>query len=598
MMTLQARTVAAVVVLCVAAVAQNMAGGFTPGGGWVETPHNNNLVPTAGITVEAWVKVTSFTGSHSAIVRKNSDYLNASYLLRVSGSNLVFFVKTNANSTVNTPSYTLNTGIWYHVAATFDNAVARLYVNGNQVTQLAGLTGPMLNTGNSLKIGNGDGEPWNGSIDCVRIWSSARTQQQIQAMMPYQIEDAPGLVSSWHLNGNYLDSTGSNHGIVTGGLVPFVPGAPLTPQLGAPAISPVGAPLVYQINNATPSKPYILDVSVTGSSPGVPIGPGLVIPLNPPFLNYETGASLSSLFVNFFGVLNAAGHASPYVNVPAMPSLSGVVVHAAYVTLDPLAPLYVDFISGAVQTTLGGLPPTITSVAPPTGVTSGGTPIAISGTNFQPGATVEIGATQATGVMVTSPTSIVCTTPAGTLGPKSVKVTNPDTFSATLTNGFTYVLPLLLTQVTPLIAPAGALILVTGAGIQPGATVTAGGIPVTPQSLSPTQITFTNPPLVPCNTTVQVTNPDSQTASRPFNPSPTLTALIPSSGPVAGGNTITVLGLNFVPGTIVTVNAIPVTFTPFGSGMSVVMPPGAPGPAVVAVASPNGCSISTTYTYF
>ncbi|MEA2328342.1 MAG: hypothetical protein QOE68_3301 [Thermoanaerobaculia bacterium] len=73
--------------------------------------------------------------------------------------------------------------------------------------------------------------------------------------------------------------------------------------------------------------------------------------------------------------------------------------------------------------------PTISSVAPNTGLTSGGTPVTITGTNFQSGATVTFGALPATDVSVVSDTSITARTP---LGPASqqlavdVVVTNPD----------------------------------------------------------------------------------------------------------------------------------------------------------------------------
>ena len=71
-----------------------------------------------------------------------------------------------------------------------------------------------------------------------------------------------------------------------------------------------------------------------------------------------------------------------------------------------------------------------------------------------------------------------------------------------------------------------------------------------------------------------------------------------SSGPAAGGNTITVIGLNFFAGTTVTVNGASVSPTLFGSSsMTIVMPAGTAGPAQVTITSQNGCSASATYTY-
>ncbi|HKY43050.1 MAG TPA: IPT/TIG domain-containing protein [Pyrinomonadaceae bacterium] len=82
--------------------------------------------------------------------------------------------------------------------------------------------------------------------------------------------------------------------------------------------------------------------------------------------------------------------------------------------------------------------PTISSISPNTGSTSGGTSVTITGTGFLSGATVTIGGTAATNVSVVSSTSITATTPAHAAGTVDVVVTNTDSQNATLTNGFTY----------------------------------------------------------------------------------------------------------------------------------------------------------------
>jgi plastocyanin len=109
--------------------------------------------------------------------------------------------------------------------------------------------------------------------------------------------------------------------------------------------------------------------------------------------------------------------------------------------------------------------PTIDDVSPATGPTSGGTQIAITGTNFQDGASVKIGVSQATDVNVVSATSITARTPLGPVTEQlsvDVVVTNPDSTTATATGGFTYsVPPLAVISVTPnIVLPLGA----TGAG--------------------------------------------------------------------------------------------------------------------------------------
>jgi phosphatidylserine/phosphatidylglycerophosphate/cardiolipin synthase-like enzyme len=85
--------------------------------------------------------------------------------------------------------------------------------------------------------------------------------------------------------------------------------------------------------------------------------------------------------------------------------------------------------------------PTVSSISPATGSTTGGTSVTITGTNFQAGATVTFGGTPATSVNVTNSSSITALTPARSQGTVGVTVTNPDSQSGTLANSYTYTPP-------------------------------------------------------------------------------------------------------------------------------------------------------------
>jgi hypothetical protein len=83
--------------------------------------------------------------------------------------------------------------------------------------------------------------------------------------------------------------------------------------------------------------------------------------------------------------------------------------------------------------------PTISGVSPNQGPTNGGTPITISGTNFESSAVVTVGGRPGA-ISSMSATSISTTTAAFPVGPADVKVTNPDGGTFTLTGGFSYTL--------------------------------------------------------------------------------------------------------------------------------------------------------------
>ncbi|HLK33201.1 MAG TPA: IPT/TIG domain-containing protein, partial [Terriglobales bacterium] len=83
-------------------------------------------------------------------------------------------------------------------------------------------------------------------------------------------------------------------------------------------------------------------------------------------------------------------------------------------------------------------PPTLTGVTPNSGDPAGGTAITLAGTNFLSGASVTLGGTAATSVVVVSSTQITAVTPAHAAGAVDVKVLNPDGGNALLARGFTY----------------------------------------------------------------------------------------------------------------------------------------------------------------
>src|SRR5579862_534538 len=114
-----------------------------------------------------------------------------------------------------------------------------------------------------------------------------------------------------------------------------------------------------------------------------------------------------------------------------------------------LAPQGFSYVAAAV--------PTVTGIAPSAGVLGGANVVTISGTGFEPGATVTIGGTAATAIVINSNTSITATVPAGAVGAVNVVVTNPDTQSGTLTNGYTYIAP-------PTYTPVGTNVIGFGTG--------------------------------------------------------------------------------------------------------------------------------------
>ncbi|MEZ5962932.1 MAG: LamG domain-containing protein [Planctomycetota bacterium] len=193
---------------------------------YVDVPYAATLVPRSGITIEAWVTYddsTLGTGYRwPTVVRQNSTPGSENYMLRVNAANtntlsLGWMVRTSSGT--RTASWAFTTGqlqTWTHVAGTYDGAMVRLFVNGVEVASTPA-TGDIVNTGNTLRIGNGDLsspgiEEWNGEIDEVRLWPFARTAAEISDTMNFELSSIPFEVSTWNLNSNAQDSSGANAG--------------------------------------------------------------------------------------------------------------------------------------------------------------------------------------------------------------------------------------------------------------------------------------------------------------------------------------------------------------------------------------------------
>jgi hypothetical protein len=249
--------------------------------------------------------------------------------------------------------------------------------------------------------------------------------------------------------------------------------------------------------------------------------------------------------------------------------------------------------------------PTLTSVSPASGPTSGGTVITLTGTNFASGATVSVNGAPATSVTFVSATQVRATTPAGAAGARTVLITLPSGQSASLASAFTYVPPPAVTSVSPTSGPiaGGTTITVNGTGFVSGATVRVNNVAATGVTfLSSTQLRAVTPAGTAGARAVQVTNPDGQLGSLASaftytsTPSPTLTTISPASGPVAGGTAVTLTGTSFAAGTTVTIGGTAATSVVVASATSItaVTPAGTAGARDVRVTLSGGQSATLT----
>jgi len=202
--------------------------------------------------------------------------------------------------------------------------------------------------------------------------------------------------------------------------------------------------------------------------------------------------------------------------------------------------------------------PTVASVSPESGPTSGGTAVKIKGTGFLPdGATVTIGSA-AGEVVVVSETEITARTTAAPAGSDPVVVKDAN---GTSTGGpsFTYDAPPTVSSVSPESGPAsgGTAVKIKGTGFLHGATVTIGSAATEVVVLSETEITATTAATAAGSDEVVVADAGGTSTGGPsftYIAPPALTSIEPESGPTEGGTLVTIKGSGFpTSGTEVTI---------------------------------------------
>jgi glucose/arabinose dehydrogenase len=145
----------------------------------------NSLDLTNGMTLEAWVRPTAAGGVWRTVVAKNAPGTIAYNLYANRNTNRPA-IEVNLGGRLRTTNgvtqLPLNT--WSHVAATYDGANLRMFVDGAQVATAA-FTGSLLTSTGELWIGGNSvwSEWFAGSIDEVRVYNRALTAAQIASDM-------------------------------------------------------------------------------------------------------------------------------------------------------------------------------------------------------------------------------------------------------------------------------------------------------------------------------------------------------------------------------------------------------------------------------
>jgi hypothetical protein len=187
-----------------------------------------DLSGQSSFSISAWIKLRAL-GAFQPIVTKAkvwSDY--SEYKLVIMHTNKLGFWFATANTAEGylTPIYSataFSTGIWYHVAGTYDGDAIRMYINGelDENCPIPRTGSPYDNRHNTwignCKPGRKSMTGFNGSIDEVSIFDRALSADEIRLLYRNSgrlTGNEPGLVGYWNFDnddGDVVKDLGPHH---------------------------------------------------------------------------------------------------------------------------------------------------------------------------------------------------------------------------------------------------------------------------------------------------------------------------------------------------------------------------------------------------
>ena len=315
-----------------------------------------------------------------------------------------------------------------------------------------------------------------------------------------------------------------------------------------------------------------------------------------------TGTNLSNT-----SSVTVGGAAATSVTVVSATSVTAVTPSgsAGLQTITLTTPGGTATASNAFTYTNISLFPTIISVTPTSGVAAGGTSFTITGTNLNGTTNVTVGGNQATNIVIVSPTSVTAVTPSGSAGSQTITLTT-NIETATSANAFTYIGAPTISAISPTfgIAAGGTSFTITGTNLSNTSSVTVGGVAATSVTVvSASSVTAVTPSGTDVKDVALTTPGGTATASSAFTyfGVPTISAISPISGILAGGTSFTITGTNLTGTSSVTVGGVAATSVTVVSSTSVtaVTPSGTAGVKSVVLITPGGtATASSAFTYF
>ncbi|KAA9345809.1 LamG-like jellyroll fold domain-containing protein [Adhaeribacter soli] len=187
--------------------------------------HNRNI--TNKLTVEAWIKTTD--SKLQMICTKYNNPADHGFQLLISGGKAGLYGRDGNNlyKASGLSATPVNDGNWHHVAGIYNSSHWEIWIDGilENSASFSVISADLSNTA-TLSIGNYElvnDHFFNGEIDEVRLWNTARTAQEIRENMCRKLPpNMPGLVGYYKLDeGSGNTATDQSSLNISGNLTSF-----------------------------------------------------------------------------------------------------------------------------------------------------------------------------------------------------------------------------------------------------------------------------------------------------------------------------------------------------------------------------------------
>jgi hypothetical protein len=148
---------------------------------YISVTNGSNLQPTEMISIAAWIKADAFGTADDVdmLIRKGDTNPN-NYQLAIADGKVALYLDDSDTVGIR-GNTTLVAGQWYHVAATWDGANVRIYVNGVLDNTPAARSGTIGIDTRSLYMGGRSGgtDMFDGHIQDIRLYNRSLTAAEV-----------------------------------------------------------------------------------------------------------------------------------------------------------------------------------------------------------------------------------------------------------------------------------------------------------------------------------------------------------------------------------------------------------------------------------